>query len=72
MDAMRTCISALSGYDDALHDRSEACQQRRAVRLLGQLPAIVAGSYHILTKDAAISPDQTKSYTETFLAMLTG
>lgn len=72
MDAMRTCISALSGYDDALQDRSEACQQKRAVRLLGQLPAIVAGSYHILTKDAAISPDQTKSYTETFLTMLTG
>lgn len=72
MDAMRTCLSALAGYDDALHDRSEACQVRRAVRLLGQLPAIVAGSYYILTKDAAISPDQTKSYTENFLSMLTG
>ncbi|MGE6629760.1 citrate synthase [Bacillus sp. NPDC077027] len=72
MDAMRTCISVLAGFDEKLHLMNLEHHQQRAVRLLGQLPTIVAGSYHILNKDATISPDTNLTYTENFLYMLTG
>ena len=61
MDALRTGISFISGYDEEIDNRSLAINKERAYRLLGTIPNIVANSYRILTKQRACS-FQIKTY----------
>ncbi|MFN2744750.1 MULTISPECIES: citrate synthase [Bacillus] len=72
MDALRTGISALSGYDPELNDRSKSANTAKALRLIAQVPNIVANSYHILHQQETILPDKDLSYSQNFLYMLTG
>ena len=54
MDALRTGISFISGYDEDIDNRSLAINKERAYRLLGTIPNIVANSYRILTKQRLV------------------
>src|SRR5690242_13673598 len=45
MDALRTGVSMLAHYDPDLEDNSRAANLRKAERLLGQIPLIIAEFY---------------------------
>ena len=72
MDALRTGISALAGYEKNLDERREVEISKTALRLLAKIPNIVANSYHILRDEAVIEPKQELPYSTNFLYMLTG
>lgn len=72
MDAQRTALSALAGYDEHIEDRSPEANKQKAYQLLGQLPTITVNSYRILNGDEVIYPDPTLSYSANFLYMITG
>ncbi|MFC7392081.1 citrate synthase [Scopulibacillus cellulosilyticus] len=72
MDALRTGISALAGFDKELEDRSREANRRKAIRLLAKVPAIVANSYHIKMGKSPIEPRKDLSYSANFLYMITG
>ncbi|MCY7966954.1 citrate synthase [Bacillus haynesii] len=71
MDALRTGISALAGYDPELNDRSQAANRSKALRLIAQVPNITANSYRILHQKNIITPDKQLSFSQNFLYMLT-
>lgn len=72
MDALRTGISALAGYDPKLNDRSEAANLEKAHRLLAKIPNIVANSYHLLNQQDLQEPKKDLSFSANFLYMITG
>lgn len=72
MDALRTGVSALSGYDENLLDRSRKANLNRAYHLLGNVPNIVANSYHLLNGEDPVEPRQDLPYSANFLYMITG
>lgn len=72
MDMLRTGISAIAGFDDALEDRSEAANRQKGVRLLAKVPAIVANSYRIKKGIEPVLPRKELSYAANFLYMITG
>lgn len=72
MDALRTGISVLAGYESDLDDRTEASNREKALRLLAKVPNIVANSYHILNGEEAVTPREDLSYGANFLYMMTG
>lgn len=72
MDALRTGISALAGYDEDLEDRTRAANRRKAIRLLAKVPQIVANSYRANMNLEPINPRSHLSYSANFLYMITG
>jgi citrate synthase len=72
MDALRTGISVLAGFESKLDDMSTAESRRRTIRLLGKVPSIVAGSYHAIHKNEIIPARMDLSYSANFLYMITG
>lgn len=72
MDGLRTGISALAGYDGDIDDSSVEANKRKAYKMLGQMPNIVANSYHILQNNEPIAPLEDLSYSANFFYMLTG
>ncbi|MCP3028648.1 citrate synthase [Halobacillus sp. A5] len=72
MDALRTGVSALAGYEENLNARREEEISRTALRLLAKIPNITANSYHILHDEAVVEPKQELPYSANFLYMITG
>lgn len=72
MDALRTGISCLAGYDQNLEDTSVKANKERAYLMMAKLPALVANSYHILNGKEPIEPRADLSYSANFLYMITG
>lgn len=72
MDALRTGISALAGFEPELEDLSTEANRRKTIRLLGKVPSIVANSYHAIQKEAMIPARKDLSYSANFLYMITG
>jgi citrate synthase len=72
MDALRTGISALSGYEKELDDRSHEANYRKSIRLLAKVPQIVANSYQASMHVNPIEPRKDLSYSANFLYMVTG
>jgi len=72
MDALRTLTSALGHYDPDADDRSPQASYRKAVRLTGQLSAIVATWGRMAAGGGPIQPDPAMSHAANFLYMLTG
>ncbi|GGH75606.1 citrate synthase [Pullulanibacillus pueri] len=72
MDALRTGISILSGYDHTIDDRTESGNREKAMRLLGKIPTLVASSYHLLNEEDVIDPRTELSFSANFLYMMTG
>ncbi|MEJ9152299.1 citrate synthase [Bacillus smithii] len=72
MDALRTGISVLSGFDSLIDDRSESANKQKTIKLLGQIPTIVASSYRLMNNQQVVPSDPELSYTANFLYILTG
>jgi len=72
MDALRTLTSYLSHSDPDAADASPAASYRKAVRLTGQLGAIVATWGRLSAGHGAIDPDPALGHAANFLYMLTG
>ncbi|MEK5069224.1 citrate synthase [Sporosarcina sp. FSL K6-1508] len=72
MDALRTGISALAGYDKEIDQHTLAINKKRAYELLGKIPEIIANSFHILQEEEQILPLKELPYSANFLYMITG
>jgi citrate synthase len=72
MDALRTLTSMLPHWDADTGRRTPEAQLRRAIRLTGQLGAIVATWGRMAAGGGAIDPDPALGHAANFLYMLTG
>ncbi|WP_082235416.1 citrate synthase [Halobacillus massiliensis] len=72
MDALRTGISVLAGYEKNLKERDAEQICRTAIKLLAKIPNIVANSYHVLHDEAIVVPKDDLPYSSNFLYMITG
>src|SRR5690606_38331868 len=68
----RTGISVLAGYDSDIDNHSLEANKKRSYELLGEIPDIIANSYHILQNKEPIKPLRELSYSANFLYMITG
>ena len=72
MDALRTLTSALAHYDPDASDASPQANNRKAVRLTGQLGTLVATLGRVNAGAGPIQPDPVLGHAANFLYMLTG
>src|SRR5581483_5370311 len=72
MDWLRTAVSALSFYDPDYKDNSAEANLRKAIRLTGQIPTLVAAFDRLRNKKSLIEPQKGRSQAWNFLHMLTG
>ena len=74
MDAQRTVVSFLAGYEspEQLRDTSPQANQRRGVRLLARMPALTANAYRALRGLPTVRPDPALGFVENFYYMITG
>jgi len=72
MDALRTLTSILGHYDAGAGDRSPQANYRRAVRITGQVGALVATWGRMAAGGGSIDPDPALGHAANFLYMLTG
>jgi len=72
MDALRTLTSILAHYDPDADDDSPAARDRKAVRLTGQIAALVATWGRLAAGGGPIEPDPSLGHAANFLYMLTG
>jgi citrate synthase len=72
MDALRTLTSMLGHYDPDAGDQSPQASYRKAVRLTGQIGALVATWGRMAASGGAIEPDPALGHAANFLYMLTG
>jgi citrate synthase len=72
MDILRTEVSHLGEYDLNAHDLSEAATLRRAIRLMAQVPTIVAALHRTRNDQPVLSPRMDFSLTKNFLYMFRG
>ncbi len=72
MAALRTAVSALDHFDPDSADRTPAANRRKAVRLTGQVPAVVAAWWRLGQGAPILSPRPELGHAANFLYMLTG
>ncbi|WP_324715809.1 citrate/2-methylcitrate synthase [Carboxydochorda subterranea] len=74
MDAQRTVISFLAGFEDPaeLRDPSMQANLTKGVRLLARMPAITANAYRTVHGLPPVEPDGELGFSENFLYMITG
>lgn len=72
MELLRSAVSLLSFTDPAEAAIDSENERRKAVRLIAQLPTIVARHHRIRRQLEPVEPDPSLAYAENFLAMLHG
>ena len=74
MDALRTGISFLAGYEEPglLSDTSREANLAKGVRLLAKAPAIAVNAYRALNGLPFVRPDPSLGFAENFLSMVRG
>ncbi|MCS7313588.1 MAG: citrate synthase, partial [Acidobacteria bacterium] len=74
MDALRTGLSFLAGYEDPafLADTSREANLQKGSRILAKAPIIAANAYRALQGQAFVEPDPTLEFSENFLWMILG
>lgn len=72
MHGLRTLVSMLAHYDPDVDDFSKEAAYRKAVRLTGQVAAIVAACGRMSAGGGLIEADPALSHAANFLLMLTG
>ena len=72
MDVLRTAVSALAHYDPDMRGNSPDANKRKGVRLIAQIPAIVASLYRIRNRMNILSPDPHLNMAENILYMFHG
>ncbi len=74
MDALRTGLSILGGYEnpDSLMDTSQKSNSVKAMKILSKAPTIAVNSYRAIKNMDFVKPDPSLSYVENFLYMIKG
>ncbi len=72
IDVLRTTVSFLSNFDKERDDPTRAANMRKAQRLIGAMPTLVAAAHRIREGEPVIPPDPGLGQAEDFLRMLTG
>ncbi len=74
MDALRTGVSFLSGYEspDRLGNNSYDTNLERGINLLAKVPTIAVSAYRVLHGLSVVRPNPNIGYSENFLYMITG
>jgi citrate synthase len=72
MDALRTCVSALSIADSEECDPSPEGNTEKAIRLVAQFPTLVASFYRHKHGMEQLQPNPNLSHAANFLYMVTG
>lgn len=74
MDAMRTGISMLAGYEDPafLSDNSRHANLEKGIKLLAKTPSIAANAYRSLIDQPFVNPDPKLGFAENLLFMIRG
>ena len=72
MDVLRTEVSRLGEYDPEGNDLSEAANMRRAIRLIAQVPTIVATLQRSRIGKPVPDPREDFTFVENFLYMFKG
>ncbi len=72
MAVLRTAVSMLANFDPDVEDRSLAANQRKAKRLLAQVPTIIADLHRVRSGLPLLSPDPNFGVSANFLYMLRG
>ena len=72
MDVLRTAVSVTGAFDAGSNDLSHAAEQARSVRLLAQLPAMVAFDQRRRHGKELVAPRDDLGYADNFLNMTLG
>lgn len=72
MDVLRTAVSLLGLYDEESADNSSDANWRKAARLVGKLPTIVANFHTLRANGDYVKPDSSLGHSANFLYMLNG
>lgn len=72
MDVLRTAVSALACYDSDAGDNSIEASEHKGMRLIAQLPTIVASHYRIKNSKSILSPDPSMNLSSNILYMFHG
>jgi citrate synthase len=72
MENIRSAISQLGEYDSNQEDHSDAANKRRALKIIAQLPTIVATLYRVKNKLDLVTPKKEYGFAENFLYMFRG
>jgi citrate synthase len=72
IDVLRTAVSFLSNFDKERDDPTRAANMRKAQRLIGTMPTLVAACHRIRQGKRVVAPNQDLGIAEDFLRMLTG
>jgi len=72
MDALRTLTSILGQYDPDAAEKSPQANARKALRITGQIAAVVAAWGRMARGQGPIDPDPALGHAANFLYMLTG
>lgn len=72
MDVLRTIVSALSYFDPDSSRNTPEANRRKAIRLIAQIPAIVAYMYRIRRNESILSPDPEINMAANILYMFHG
>lgn len=72
MSALRTGVSLSAHFDENAEDSSVEASKNKAVRILAQMPALVAAFARVRDGKEAIKPKKGLSYAANFLYMLNG
>jgi len=72
MDVLRTCVSALSAFDPETADKSPEATLRKGIRLVAQVPMIVAAHERIRNGREPVAPNPRLGHAANFLYLLKG
>jgi 2-methylcitrate synthase/citrate synthase II len=72
MDVLRTGISAISHFDPQLDDNSREANVAKTLRLLAQIPQLIAARYRLSQGETPLKPNDELSFSANLLYMLTG
>ncbi len=72
MDSLRTGISALGHFDPQVDESGHDANVAKAVRLLAQIPILIASRYRITKGLETIPPNSEYSFAANILHMITG
>lgn len=72
MDVLRTAVSALSYFDPDSTDNCPEASRRKGIRLIAQIPTLVASLYRIRNNMSILSPDPQLNMAENILYMFHG
>lgn len=72
MDVLRTAVSALAYFDPDSEDNSIEANYRKGIRLIAQIPTLVATLYRIRQHESILSPDPKVNMASNILYMFHG